>query len=165
MGNRGPRATPKIDRVLARLGTYPGPEPCWLWPGSLTITGYGKVGPGPEGGTGVVHWITYLHMVGPVPDGLDLDHTCHTADCPEPAPCSHRRCANPAHLEPVTRQVNLARGKHNHRGKTHCKQGHEFTPENTYVNPNRPGWRNCRQCQREAVARYRANTLSGRSNA
>ena len=68
--------TPKIDRALARLGTYPGAEPCWLWPGALTASGYGKVGPGPEGGTGLVHRIVYEHMVGPIPKGLDLDHLC-----------------------------------------------------------------------------------------
>lgn len=154
------RTKAQIDRVLARLGPYPGPGPCWLWPGALTGTGYGKAKPGPEGGTWTVHRVTYEHMVGPIPDGLDLDHTCHTADCPEPEPCSHRRCANPAHLEPVTRRTNLGRGKHNHRGKTHCKQGHEFTPENTYVSTKNPAWRVCAECQRAATRRYQARLHS-----
>jgi len=136
--------TPTIDRVLARLGPYPGPGPCWLWPGSLTSSGYGKVKPGPEGGTCLVHRLTYLHMVGPVPDGLDLDHLCRV-----------KACANPAHLDPVTRAVNLARGEHNHRGKTHCKRGHAFTPENTYVSSKNATWRVCAECQREASRRYR----------
>lgn len=43
-----------------------------------------------------------------------------------------------------------------HRNKTHCKQGHEYTPENTYVNPSSPGHRNCRTCRNTWAARSRA---------
>ena len=32
--------------------------------------------------------------------------------------------------------------------KTHCANGHEFTPANTYVRPN--GSRDCRACKRQA---------------
>lgn len=37
---------------------------------------------------------------------------------------------------------------------THCKYGHEFTPENTYVNPTN-GKRNCKQCMRRRRAEQR----------
>lgn len=139
----------KIDRVLVRLPEYPGKDECWMWPGALTDSGYGKVAPGPEGGTWLVHRIVYEYMVGPIPKGLDLDHLCRV-----------RACVNPAHLEPVTRRENLARGEHNHRGKERCKNGHEFTEENTYVNPKHPTWRNCRKCVNEAQKRYQARNHS-----
>lgn len=38
--------------------------------------------------------------------------------------------------------------------RTHCKHGHEFTPENTHI--DRQGWRNCRACGRAKSARQRA---------
>lgn len=40
------------------------------------------------------------------------------------------------------------------RAATHCKRGHEFTPENTYVYPNRNGKRRCRTCQRDQQSYY-----------
>mgnify|MGYP007071623989 FL=1 len=48
---------------------------------------------------------------GPVPAGLVVDHRCHNADtaCPGGPSCPHRRCCNPAHLEPVTHRTNLRR--------------------------------------------------------
>lgn len=52
----------------------------------------------------LAHRLSYEHFVGPIPGGLVLDHVCHTDDpsCPGGLPCLHRRCVNPAHLEPVT---------------------------------------------------------------
>lgn len=47
----------------------------------------------------VTHRITYLFYVGPIPDGLELDHLCRV-----------RACCNPDHLEAVTRLVNVRRG-------------------------------------------------------
>lgn len=46
--------------------------------------------------------------------------------------------------------------------KTHCaKSGHEFTPENTYINPT-SGARQCRQCVRELNARIRRRRSGSR---
>lgn len=39
--------------------------------------------------------------------------------------------------------------------KTHCKAGHEFTPENTYRNPNRPTHRCCKTCRNRWATEYR----------
>jgi len=63
--------------------------------------------------TRLAHRIAYQLVVGPIPDGLVLDHLCHTRDpdCADNANCPHRRCVNPAHLEPVTRRENIARGR------------------------------------------------------
>lgn len=73
---------------------------CWNWTAAVDPgTGYGKFHVAP-GETANAHRVAYELLAGPVPDGLDLDHLCRT-----------RACVNPAHLEPVTRRVNLLRGE------------------------------------------------------
>jgi hypothetical protein len=59
--------------------------------------------------------------------------------------CRNRICANPYHLEPVTSAENTRRSPVYNGAKTHCPQGHEYTPENTYINRGR---RNCRECRK-----------------
>jgi hypothetical protein len=43
-------------------------------------------------------------------------------------------------------------GKNMNTGKTHCKNGHEFTPENTRVSSQ--GYRTCKTCQKAYLAGY-----------
>lgn len=89
--------TPLIDRILARL--EPDENGCWVWQGARTY-GYGVVGLGRRGeGTAQTHRALWQLAIGPVPDGLHLDHICR-----------NRACANPMHLEPVTQQENIRRG-------------------------------------------------------
>jgi hypothetical protein len=75
---------------------------CWLWTGGLDQYGYGKVRI--YGRTRGVHRVAYELWVGPVPDGMQLDHRCRV-----------RHCINPEHLEPVTVGENIRRG-HTARG-------------------------------------------------
>lgn len=77
------------------------------------------------------HRFSYEHFVGPLADGFEIDHLCR-----------NRGCVNPAHLEAVTRLENCRRGAY--AQKTHCKHGHEFTPDNIYW--NRGKHRQCRAC-------------------
>ena len=95
-----------------------GPGGCWLWTASQNGYGYGKF-KAPHAFV-ASHRYAYELLVGPIPDGLQIDHLCR-----------NRACVNPAHLEPVTQRVNLMRGNTlasiNAR-KTHCIRGHEFTP-------------------------------------
>lgn len=112
---------------------------CWEWTGALNH-GYGYVQF--DGRPQNAHRVAYRLLVGPIPEDLHIDHLCR-----------NRRCVNPAHLEPVTLHANLLRGQGasgiNAR-KTHCVNGHEFTPENTY---EWRGTRNCKLCREAATAR------------
>ncbi|HZQ33748.1 MAG TPA: HNH endonuclease [Mycobacterium sp.] len=83
--------------------------------------------------------MSYVALVGPIAAGLHVDHLCYNPPC-----------VNPAHLEPVTPAENTRRA---YARKTHCKHGHEYTPENTLITPL--GRRRCRACHREHVARTR----------
>ncbi len=89
----------------------------------------------------------YAYLFGAIPDGLDLDHLCLT-----PA------CCNPWHLEPVPHRVNSRRANvgENNRSKTHCRNGHELTPDNTYTYERR-GWleRQCKVCHKAASLRHK----------
>ena len=78
----------------------------------------------------------YQEKYGLVPSGLELDHLCR-----------NRACINPDHLEPVTRKENHRRSPLS-AGKTHCKHGHEFTLENTYLAQGKKPQRQCRECIR-----------------
>lgn len=152
---------PVMERFLDR--SKPTSNGCRLWTGTINhFTGYGTLSVNNK--AEYAHRLAYTLFVGPIPDGMDVDHTCHNGDasCKGEAECLHRRCVNPDHLEPVTHRTNVTRshlapaGKNSR--KTHCKHGHKFTPENTITSLS--GRRACRachnRCQREADARRRA---------
>ena len=113
---------------------------CWLWTGGIRADGYGVTNL--PGHSDRVHRITYAVFVGPLDPDLVIDHRCKV-----------RRCCNPAHLEQVTDRVDVVdRASPTSIAKkrsqqTHCVNGHEFTPENTFTRPQRPGTRECRACQ------------------
>ncbi|MBO0885095.1 MAG: HNH endonuclease [Mycobacterium sp.] len=93
------------------------------------------------------HRIAYTWLVGPIPEGFDLDHLCRV-----------RSCVNPAHLEPVPRRTNLLRGRTipaANAAKTHCPHGHPYDDTNTVRNKT---GRLCLACRR---ARDKARGLGG----
>lgn len=124
---------------------------CWHWTGGEK-SGYGTFSLG--GRSVQAHRYSYELVNGPIPGGRTLDHLCHTRvvnDCTDGARCPHRSCVRPDHLEPVSLENNISRGGNG--AKTHCKRGHEFTPDNTYV--MKRGGRSCRKCLRLHQANQR----------
>lgn len=148
-------------RLLSKLDMSGGPDSCWLFDGAKTSGGYGNIFMG--GKYRPAHRVAYEMFVGPVSDELELDHQCHNrSGCKGGPNCPHRACCNWSHLIPSTHRENDLRGKSIwavNAAKTHCPQDHEYTPENTYVRPDRkPGTstRDCRRCRADTEARRRA---------
>ena len=154
MGKKGPKPRPLRDRVMERVIRSDG---CWEWTGYIMTNGYGKL-THQEDISGLAHRLVYHFEVGPIPEGFELDHLCR-----------NRGCVNPEHLDVVTRRVNINRSplvrerrkrqkyealgrrlerlenSNANKFKTHCPQGHPYSPENTRWYRN---GRRCRECER-----------------
>lgn len=145
--HEGWATTPVRERLWAQVDRR-GAGECWHWTGAVNDQGYGNIGLGRRHeGKARVHRLSYELTIGAIPEGAQVDHTCHNnTDCPGGPDCLHRRCCNPAHLEAVTQQANIARGNAGkyQNAKTHCPQGHEYTPENTFNNNSGRGCKVCR---------------------
>ncbi len=114
---------PVEDRLWQRVEKT---ATCWVWTGA-DVKGYGRIGLGRRG------------------DGQIATINCIMHRCDNPP------CCNPAHLWLGTRTDNHAdmvqKGRNPTNGnerKTHCPQGHAYTPENVYITSI--GGRRCRTC-------------------
>lgn len=88
---------------------------CWRW-----LKSHGK-GDGDrpqtwiDGHTALVYRVLYEHLIGPIPEGLTLDHVV----------CQNGRCCNPHHCEPVPNGTNVSRAlKIRWGGRDACPKGH-----------------------------------------
>ena len=118
-------------------------DTCWLWTGSLTSEGYGKMRA--DGREQYIHRLSYELTNGPVPDGLVVDHLCRV-----------RHCCNPEHLEAVTLKENTLRGEAPSI-KTFltdvCAKGHSMDDAAVTRRHGVEGGRRCRKCAAETNAR------------
>jgi len=136
-----PKGRPIHERFLDKVEFT---ESCWLWQGARQSGGYGSFAVTSK--TIVkAHRFAYEFWVGPIPDGLNLDHLCRV-----------RNCVKPDHLEPVTQRENVMRSPVAlatlEARQTHCLRGHEFTEANTRAYRGR---RYCRECNRQRHTRDR----------
>lgn len=134
------RFWPKVEKT----------ETCWLWLATTTHDGYPMIYRHvSDGGHVYAHRWAYETLVGPIPEGLELDHLCRV-----------RHCVNPAHLEPITHRENIARGTNRiadvvRTGR--CVQGHDL---DVTASVDRNGGRRCGVCA-AAYARKRRKRQAG----
>lgn len=135
------------ERILPQIDVQsPG---CWIWTGGRR-NGYGRTTW--NGRREYVHRAMWQMLVGPIADGLQIDHLCRVP-----------LCCNPDHLEPVPPRVNVRRSsagavlRQRNASITHCPRGHEYSPENTL---RIRGSRRCRECNRAQCKAQRERAVA-----
>lgn len=112
------------------------PGGCWEWLGCINNKGYGRLTYKRK--NKYAHRVSYeIHF------GVSLTSELVLHKCDNP------RCVNPSHLFLGSQKDNMQdcakKGRHRLSSRTHCKHGHEYTEENTYLEPR--GGRVCRICR------------------
>lgn len=139
---------PAVWARFSKKVDFDGPNGCWVWTGCRSTDHKGEKTYGSfyyREHMMRAHRLTYEWFVGPIPDGLQIDHLC-----------KNKGCANPAHLEVVTQRENMLRGSQIQRARewaariTHCPHGHSYAEYGFDDN----GHRKCRQCSRIRQRRY-----------
>ncbi len=151
---RNLRSVPFAERFWLRVDRS---GDCWEWTGARQGRGYGKVGVG-KAKSALAHRVSYELSNGPIPDGMIVCHRCDNPPCVRPdhlflgddlANALDRESKGRNRMGPAR-----AASKAKALDRTHCANGHEYTPENTRIDPN--GARRCRACHREAARRHRS---------
>lgn len=119
---------------------------CIAWTSTCNRKGYGQFGHG--GRMHAAHRWAYERWVGPIPEGLTIDHLCE-----------NKACVRLDHLEPVTNAENTRRAME--RRGNRCRRGHDLTlPGAVYwFEQEKRGRvyqaRQCLRCRDITGARYR----------
>lgn len=127
-------------------------ETCWVWTACRTW-GYGQFSVGHNQRVRA-HRYSYELLVGPIPDGLQIDHLCR-----------NHACVRPDHLEPVTARENMIRGfgpAANNARKTSCQNGHPLSGNNLRIGRLSRGGlsRVCKKCHAEDEIRRKKERVS-----
>lgn len=128
-----------VARILERCVPI---NDCLIWTGATNSKGYGSVSAGVKGKTALAHRVVFTEMVGPIENGLTVDHICR-----------NKLCQNYAHMEIVTRGENSRRGI---AAQTECRLGHPLSGENLRVitRSNGYSYRVCVTCSRRHRREY-----------
>ena len=128
------------ERLFAYSDRTGGPDACWPWIGAKDGKGYGNT-LSPSGRIGAAHRLVYEYEVGPIPDGLTIDHLCRNTSC-----------VNPGHMEPVTAAENARRASILLVGR--CYRGH---PIRGLEDVFKVGTKHtCRECRRAYLRAWKA---------
>ncbi len=136
-----PAPTPDSIRSNVMVDLNSG---CWLWEGHLDTSGYGALFA--LGKNLRMHRVSYELFRGEIPTGMWALHKCDV-----------RSCVNPNHIWLGTVQDNnadtKAKGRYNVKslaGRSHCLNGHEYTPGNIGKSKLRDGThgRRCKVCEK-----------------
>jgi hypothetical protein len=124
---------------------------CWVWT-ARRDAGYGRFRF--DGRIQQAHRVSYTAIIGPIQDGLHIDHLCRT-----------RACCNPEHLEPVTCRENVLRGlapAARQARQTHCMRGHILAGNNLSLGTHKSGgrFRICITCNRTKVQEWRERMVA-----
>ena len=140
-------------------GWYEDGNGCHIWTGCRSDRGYGRARA--DGRMQSVHRLRYEREIGPIPDGLVLDHICDNGA---------GGCCNPHHCRPATYRENTLRGDTitaRALARTHCAKGHPLTPDNLVRRYLSRGIRACASCMkarnRAATRRYRQRLSARRA--
>jgi hypothetical protein len=140
------------ERLDAKIDRSAGPNACWPWTAYRDPQGYGRIAR--NGKSDRAHRVSYELAVGPIPEGLHVDHLC-----------GNRWCVNPRHLEPVTQWENMVRGGGAtsvvNAAKTHCKDGHPLAGDNVRITSQ--GGRQCISCWKVYQKTYYDTHYSSRA--
>ena len=143
------------ENLETRFNRHFIPEPnsgCWLWLGATIKSDaaeYGVMGRSATkrrqlgGSNDLAHRVSYVLHKGEISAGCQIDHTCENT-----------LCVNPEHLQELVSADHI-RLTHFRRYGNQCRHGHEYTPQNTWIEKN--GIRHCKKCHAEREAQRRAD--------
>ena len=140
-GHPGPAQIGRtVQQRMLALADTTTESGCWEWLGRRQPSGYGQVWLNEKQRAALAHRVSYETFVGPIPEGLQIDHLCR-----------NRGCIQPEHLEPVTAAENFARSTHpsalaKKTGK--CGRGHELATHGKTTAEGGHIITRCQECRR-----------------